>query len=206
MEVEWLSTPVINPMAVLETVFQNYPTAFDDYVGTGFEEFWNQVRPDDPKLINIQADMARIPDWKKKAMPYLIHGDGAVFTTTKESLVCVSMKCLLAQSFAGSMLPLMCQVKGACTNLSEFTHDTMIELWSLIVHFLIYAYQGIHAPKDEGGDDWPPGSFESEWAGKPCHDTIILLLLMPRHNNSFVSKYLKPCSVQSIPQTLSISA
>ena len=79
-EISWTTTKLVNPVAILETVFQKFSAEFQRFAGHDFESFWDSVRDDDPKWNGRLAEIKDRDDWKRRAIPYLIHADGAVFT------------------------------------------------------------------------------------------------------------------------------
>ena len=109
----WEDTLVVNPLAHLEHLYRTSREKFDSFIGSGISDFWSRVRADDPRFLAISDRLTAKPDWKRRAIPYMIHGDGGTFTTTGESLMVVSMKCLLSFSFAaGAIIPLWTCVKS----------------------------------------------------------------------------------------------
>ena len=103
LSIEWIDIKIVNPVAVLECIYQDYRDQFSRFVGGGLEGFWKSVRDDDPRWATLGAIRSR-PDWQKKAIPYILHGDKAVFTKTSESIDGFNFLCLLASSFSGVII------------------------------------------------------------------------------------------------------
>ena len=64
------------------------------------EEFWSGIADDDPRLIQLVKDH---PDYKKKCVPIIIHGDG-VPCTNNHSLDASSFESILAKNRYGFSL------------------------------------------------------------------------------------------------------
>ena len=46
---DWIDTTILNPMGVLECIFQDFNEQFPKFIGANLEQFWDQVRDDDPR-------------------------------------------------------------------------------------------------------------------------------------------------------------
>ena len=204
-DVRWTKTLVINPLAHLETLYTYSRTALASFIGANLEQFWDKVQLDDPRFVAVEGWLTSRSNWKQRAVPYLIHGDGASFTTSRESLVAVNLKCLLSLPFlAGNIIPLFAVVKSACVGPPLFHERTFDKLWDMVVHFLNSGFDGKHPDVDPEGVDWPADSFEWKHAGKDlCGGSFFMVLWglpadleylgnelkMPHHNS------VAPCCV-----------
>ena len=81
--------PIIMPNLLFEAIYKWFRPVFDSFLGAGLEQFWNQVHPEDPRIHN--HPMLSVPDWKKKFVPLLLHGDGAGFTQRSNSMLLITM-------------------------------------------------------------------------------------------------------------------
>ena len=57
-----------------------------------------QVRPDDPRLIG--HPMLEKPDWKRRAVPLMVWGDGGAFTHAGNPIMFVCLGFLLMLAFS----------------------------------------------------------------------------------------------------------
>ena len=165
--IHWSEHSILDPTAVLESMYAKHRSHFASFIGKDLEGFWNSVRADDPKLITMSSSILSDPNWKSKAIPYTLHGDGAVFTKDKkDSLLTVSWKPLLSEaSFGDGIIPTFAVVKTArCRDGGVETADVFFKY---LVHFLNAAYYGRHASADPEGLPWPPDSAAAKLAGSP---------------------------------------
>ena len=68
--------PIILPHEILACMFKDYPNEFGKFV-IGLcspVEFWTGMTEEDPRLRN--HPVTRIKDFKKRAVPMKLHGDG----------------------------------------------------------------------------------------------------------------------------------
>ena len=79
---EYMDLPVFMPNLLFECMFQHFNRRFMEMLGSGLETFWNQVRGDDPRLLDNPC-FAR-PGWRKRIVPLVLHGDGVRFTMKKK--------------------------------------------------------------------------------------------------------------------------
>ena len=93
--------------------------------------------------------------WQDRAIPYILHGDGAVFTVKDgNTLMTVSMRSLLARRFQSTILPFFSIPKAVRADGDD---DCVLIMWKMLAHFLNSAFAGKHLEKDHEGDPWPPG-------------------------------------------------
>ena len=75
------------PNVLLEVLCRHRPEKFREFLGDGLESFWNRVRPDDPRLAN--NPMVGKADWRRRAIPLVLHGNAMQFTMKQNSLLCI---------------------------------------------------------------------------------------------------------------------
>jgi len=129
------------------------------------------VRPDDPKLLKLRR-MTNIENWKDKAIPIVLHGDGGRFTQKdKNTLLCLSWKPLLARNFSLAIFLLTVLPKKIRTKLSKHDVATDRECWIAIVNFFNSFFEGTHSFRHPLTKElWPPDSPQGELAGQPLCD------------------------------------
>ena len=143
-------------------------------LGNGPRDFWDRVDPADPKLVCLEDRLRAKGDWRSKAIPYAIHGDGAVFTQKdSNSMLTVSIKSLLSQRFKLCILPIFSIAKAARAAGQD---DAVGILWSFVAHFLNAAFEGIHPVADPYGGDWAHGPL-AQVAGEPFLDDRFFFVL-----------------------------
>ena len=90
---------IVSPIQIVEHMFKGHNQLFHETFGTGkLDDFWNNVCPDDPKLID--HPMLAVKDWKSRAIPIVVHGDYGRFTrNSQNSLMVASWRPLLNEDF-----------------------------------------------------------------------------------------------------------
>ena len=170
---------IISLNELLESVYTNYVTYFDLMMGESPREFWEQVRPDDPRLPSM-ADITRHEGWMDTTYPCILHGDGGVYTRkTESSVLVVSVKSMLSQRFGDDIIPGIVLPKHLRATTKNDGIDTAEELWRAYIHQLNAAYLGEHAATDHRGNDWPDGSPQSVLAGTPlCEGKVRVVIFL----------------------------
>ena len=70
---------MLSPFDLVNSIWENHPNLFPSIFCTAkLEEFWSKVKPDDPRLQHM-GDIMQIEHWQRKAIPFIVHGDGAPF-------------------------------------------------------------------------------------------------------------------------------
>ena len=123
------------------------------------EECWSNIADDDPRLIQLANDH---PDYKKKCVPIIIHGDG-VPCTNNHSLDAISFESILAKRGMGtacSTLDYMFFITGVFTQTIDSLNanglgKTKTQMWKLIVHSIRACYFGFRPDKDPLDNEFP---------------------------------------------------
>ena len=152
------------PHKLMHFMYINFKKAFQDKVlgpDGAIEEFWSGVAADDPRLIQLAGHH---PDFKRKCVPIIIHGDG-VPCTNSHSLDVISFESLLAKKGMGtacSTLDYIFCITGVFTQTidcddqkpSHGLGKTKIQMWKFIVHTLRACYFGYWPDKDPMGNEF----------------------------------------------------
>ena len=155
---------LLNPTQLVETVWQKYPEQWEQLIGSDPEGFWNSLRPDDPKL-DALGGLRETPGWEACSYPFILHGDGGCYSRkTQESILIVSIKSMLTETFQENLIPAFVLPKGVRRKAGDATAE---EMWAALVHQLNALFDGLHPRQDHRGSAWPPGSAEERWAGHP---------------------------------------
>ena len=84
--IEVVTQSILNPLQVMQSMFEVYPRQFEQlFVPTSPWDFWNSVHPDDPRW-TLLGDMRGRTNWKDRAIPFILHADGAQFTNKNRIL------------------------------------------------------------------------------------------------------------------------
>jgi len=136
---------------------------FDEQFGAALAaEWWAAQDLNNPKF--FEHPLLDIADWRKVAIPVVLHADGAQFQE-RDSLLTISLKGLLfcrtskkdAHMLIGS-LPKSVSTKAAVE-----------ELWAVVHWSCVALLEGRHPLTDHLGHEWPTGSSRAKLAGKPLH-------------------------------------
>ena len=85
------------PYRWLHCMYHNYPGEFYNRIAgspAAITEFWQSIRPPDPKWTNLPAHIRNHPDLLTKGVPIILHGDGV--PCSKQSLQATSFSSLTA--------------------------------------------------------------------------------------------------------------
>ena len=140
---------LLNIPDLLESIWRHHPARFKELLGEHPRAFWEQVRPDDPRLCSM-TDVTCVENWQDVCYPVVLHGDGGVYTKkTQSSILTVSMKSLLVPSFSNNVIPafvlpkhIRCFDKGDMSAL-DTPLDTANEMWGKLIQMLNTCYDGI---------------------------------------------------------------
>ena len=131
------------------------------------------MRPDDPRLVG--HPMLAKDNWKSRAVPLLLHGDGVSFTTGGSNLLAISFGFLLSTCGWSEMsiflITAVCKAARCYSKVHGPGVDTVDMLWAYIVLGFNALFKGRHATHDPWGHDWPAGP-QADNAGKPIADGI----------------------------------
>ena len=181
---------VLNPAQMFESIWQEYPGHWNELVGENPADFWNCLRPEDPKLDALAA-LRATPGWEQCYYPFIIHGDGGTYTRkTQQSILIVSCKSMLSEELSDNLFPGFVLPSGVRKyNVLDETAD---ELWESYVHLLNACAEGRHPRVDHRNRPWPPGSREARDAGKLlCEGKFRLIVFCVAGDMEFYSNELR---------------
>ena len=183
-------TSMISHTLMVDIIYRHYRNAFSHmFVGMPPRAFWDKVDPSDPKLLALGEDLAGRPGWQDKAIPYIIHGDGAVFTIKdSNTLMTVSMRSLLAKRFKHTILPCFSIPKAVRAGGED---DCVIILWKMLAHFLNSAFKGAHPALDHESSSWPQGPLRDAVGTQFCGDNYFFVLWSIQGDLEYLSNELK---------------
>ena len=163
-EVQFEKCPVLMPHELFHSLWSNFNGHFTASFADGLEQFWNSVPPDDPRLVRHPMLIDK-PDWRRQAVPIVVHGDGVRFSQHGNNLISVQWSFLLSSGwgwdeiyFAGSF--------PKSVRCFESVHgcDTWAILWKWIVFGLRAGYDGIFPANDADGNPWAAGTAQHNLA------------------------------------------
>ena len=103
------------------------------------------------------------PDWKRRAIPIIIHGDGGQYTkSNNNSLMVTSWKPLLNESFDSGIFLLFTRPKNINASIGHINSHQA--LWKSIVHLFNAMFVGVLPHADHNGRRWAQGSLEAHMA------------------------------------------
>jgi len=179
---------------VLEGLYVNHrDQLFNEFLGANPRQFWEALDPDDPKLATI-AEVTATPGWQDITWPFVLHGDGGVYTRkTESSILVVSSKSLLSKDFECNIIP------GFVLPKDIKARDTADDMWTVFVHGLNSAFGGVHAMTDAHGNPWNAGSPQAALAGTPlCGGLVRIVLWILTGDLDFLSNDLRFPSYNSL--------
>ena len=159
----WVDCEILPPHWLFSTNAEEFPGVLRSFGCAGLEEFWTAAQnSNDPHLLH--HPLTSKPDWKKRAIPIVLFGDGAKFART-DSLEVVAWGALLARiSTWASKYVTACFVQNAQARGGVRTWD---EIWKALAWSIGAMFEGVHPVRDHRGQPWPRGSYGGERAGRP---------------------------------------
>ena len=151
-------------------MYQNSRAEFESFMFDSqphrLEEFWTEVQHrKDPRIEN--HPMTKRPNWKRFAVPLLLHGDDVpVVKVGKPGTVKLhncSWQPLLS---CGRTLYIKRLIVAIFK--SSMTPNTETQVWHLIVWSLKWAFRGIHPDTDWDGNAWPDESSHKLVGDQQC--------------------------------------
>ena len=159
----------------------------------GLENFWNQVLPDDPRLIG--HPMLQKPDWKQRAIPMILWGDGGAFTRRNNTLLALCCGFLLASGWSWKSifyLSGVCKLNRSYAVVHGDGNDTMDTVWAYIKHGFNSLFEGVHPNVDPWNQPWPAGSYQAHIAGKHiCDGNFFGVVWVLTHDLEYHANELK---------------
>ena len=202
LEIEQSKLNLIVPSELVDCLYNNYPAAFGSLFGTAPRGFWDQINPADPKLVLLEQSLGMLENWKDVAIPYILHGDGARFTDkNSNSLLTVSFRSLLVDSFENAILPVFSLPKSTRVPKDSGVEDAGKTLWRYTTHFFQALFAGKHPGLDPDGQPWGTDA-QACLAGKPiCQGRLIFVCWIITGDLEFLGNELqmphfnsgKPC-------------
>ena len=169
--VKMVDFPVVLPHAFLSFIYKHHHTMFvQQYLGgdascSVLEKFWTEVeKRGDPRLKG--HDFSSRPDWKRKAVPIMVHGDAVpclqIGRHATKSYDVFSMQPVLG---SGSTLDQKAYIYGNFPTL-EAGEDTMFSVWQRVMWSFWFCYLGQHPTVEwQSKQPYPAGSVEASKAG-----------------------------------------
>jgi hypothetical protein len=150
------------PHKLLAFMYNKFKKAFQNKIlgqDGAMEEFWSSLADDDPRLIQLAKYH---PDYEKKCVPIIIHGDG-VPCTNNHSLDAISFESMLAKRGMGTACNTldMFFITGVFTQTIDSLNanglgKTKTQMWKLTVHSIRACYFGYWPDKDPLDNEFSP--------------------------------------------------
>ena len=111
---------------------------------------WRQVKDTDPKF--VAHPVKDVPNFQRKAVPFVVHGDSGIYTTHEDSLTCVQWSPLQANLATWfSVFLITCFAKSAEAKEQDDGVDTWKVLWSYVRWSLTALCEGVFPRFDRMG-------------------------------------------------------
>jgi len=131
-------------------------------------EFWDNVSPQDPRLLaNGGHPVLLEPDYKDKCVPLWFHGDAVSYTESDPLMVFSFGSILTSTNSMLAMFYIASFVKSVTAFQDKHKEDTWHELWKIILWSLVACWHGVHPALDWTNSPFPPQSKFHGKAGQP---------------------------------------
>ena len=156
---------VVSPIDMFEYMFSTFPAASMELLAKNVRKFWDEVNPSGPRLLG--HPLLEKGNYREKAVPLVLHGDGAQFARkAQQSLLVCSWRSLLNTAFDFGIFLLFCLPKSIRVKAGGDGPDSARTLWRVVVHLLNALFEGRHPTHDHTGAPWPARSRQAAQAGK----------------------------------------
>jgi hypothetical protein len=152
------------PHDLFSFIANSRPELFSSFTFDGeLEAFWNRaLETGDPQLHG--HPVLDRPGWRSRAVPLLVYGDGANYTT-RESVEIAAWGALSCRRNTWQSRYLMTGwVKSAC---SPHPRHTWEELWRILCWSFNSIFLGVHPSVDHRGDAWGAADPRAALSGTP---------------------------------------
>ena len=151
---------VLSLPELLEGLWTHHRSFLPELLGPSPRSFWESVAADDPRWDIMPPGLRDVDNWRDITWPFVLHGDGGVYTRkTSGTVNVVSASSLLAKRFDSNIIP-----GFALPAEIDISHAE--PLWRAYVHCLNSCFDGKHANVDYLGQPWPVGSLQRRLAEK----------------------------------------
>ena len=128
-----VSQSVLNICEVMEAIWNEHNDKYAELMGEHPRDCWSSLEEDDPRLQHL-APLREESDWMDISYPVAVHGDGGVYARAhNSSILTISMKSILSETFSGNIIPMMVLPKDIRSR--EEGANTADEMFDLVVHF-----------------------------------------------------------------------
>lgn len=181
--------PVLSPLDMFESLLKHRKSQIREMLGTGLETFWVSYDMSDRRMWNHPLlDRA---DYRTKAIPIVIHGDGARFNSRGNSLMVLSWSLLTAESGIWDNIFMFAAVPKYIRCIqSRHGSDTMLELWRWLAFFMNAMFDGRHPERDLNDCEWPRKSIQRKRAGMALSGGYYFVVLAITGDLEFVANEL----------------
>ena len=167
---DYMDLDIITPNVMFEALYRHHRSVFSP-AAEELQRFWDGVaKTGDPKLVN--HPMLLKENWRRRAVPLMLHGDGARFTkTTGNTMVTIQWSFLLSTGFGWTKIYLIAAFPKSCRAYTQVHGaDTWDIIWAYVCQGFAALFEGTHSALDPFGDEWPEGSVQRGLAGTPIAD------------------------------------
>jgi hypothetical protein len=171
---------IISPCEVVEQIFEHQRDFFEATLAHNVRAFWDSLDENDPRLYN--HPMKANPDWKGRAIPIALHGDGASFVKKNHnSLLVVSWRSLLNTMFGIGPFFLFALPKSVRAHLATDGLDSVHALWDCTVFLFNCMFNGTRPDNDHKGNPWEPGTNRARLSGRQlCRGMYCFVVFFPQ--------------------------
>ena len=159
----------LNPLSVMQRIHEFNPMVFKNMFAYDLPGFWSGVSENDPRWAAVSW-IQDVPLWQEKAIPIMIHGDGARFTEkNSNTLLCVQMKSMSTSgTFGLDILPFFSLPKAVrhTEDRVDLTSPNALAICGALPEFWTRRQAPRGRPRRAGLASWFCGE-------RPCRDTFL---------------------------------
>ena len=164
----WQEHSIILPHLLFHTLQQNYPEFFDMLIAAGHPiTFWATAPEGEPRL--QRHAVKEVPDYDAKAVPLVVHGYGAQYTTHGDSIKCLQWSVLGSElSVSGPSWNHVFLITAVVGRAAAKQQEQGADTWDVIYTHVVASFRtlmlGVFPQTDPFGAAWPEESLHAALA------------------------------------------
>jgi hypothetical protein len=151
---------------MFHVMHKEYPVVWEKLLrGCGPHFFWDQAPPDDPRLAG--HPVRDMEGYRERAVPLVLHGDGAQYTTHGDSIKTLQWSILGSQR-AGSSWDYVFMIIAFVSSCAAKKDVDGVDTWEVIYGYVMNSFNtlllGIFPQRTPARTDWPADSLDAALA------------------------------------------
>ena len=161
-KVTWIQHPVYLPHVMFHFVHKLYPSFFASLIeGVGPQLFWDTCPDNEPRLEHHPVKHMR--DYRSRAIPLVLHGDGAQYTTHGDSLKSLQWSVLGSEGVGTRSWDHVFLITSLVSRCAAHEDVDGVDTWCIIYNYVVQSFNcllfGIFPQKTPSSEPWRDGQI-----------------------------------------------